>query len=47
MAFIYVNSTDSSENRAMKDDTLALIVGLVMFATPFFVAGIAVGAALC
>lgn len=31
----------------MNNDTLALIVGLVMFAVPFFVAGIAVGAALC
>jgi len=31
----------------MKEDTLALIIGLVMFATPFFIAGIAVGAALC
>ena len=27
----------------MNNDTLALIVGLVMFAVPFFVAGIAVG----
>lgn len=47
MAFIYVNSTDSSENRAMKDDTLLLIAELVMVATPFFVAGIAVGKSLC
>ena len=36
-----------SEEIFMKEDTLALIIGLVMFATTFFIAGIAVGAALC